>query len=419
MIKKTLALILCALLLLSMCACGSPSAEKLDQLMTSLEKVQDALDTYTARANRPVSVETAEDFNWNGKTEVWFLLPGDMPSDMLLVSSAISSMCQANGWTYTRHQFGPEAGTALSLLKAAIASGEVGAIVYTGLTDYLAEFVQAAANAGIIILCLDPNSSASTAGSIDIPYAQMGTQAVALLDNWCRQNGFAPKEGNLLPVAVNLYGESDPAAPWPAAVLTALENSGTYFKCRMGVVYDGNNIFNAAYLWARDVMAGVPDTRLFCCYTPEAAYGVCYYLEQYAADHELDLADFCVVWCGEDGESQTYLSVAREDDSYTAARGYTTWGDDPWTTGSRIAYELLGIAHGTELPATLKQTYSFVAENGVEPPEEFGGWLWGTNAVSDVTVYASFADSEDGILAKVRTPMTDIVDLRENTEEAE
>lgn len=419
MLQKILALLLSILMLLSLCACGSSAEARLEEILNDVRAIQNTLDTYIDQTTRPVHVNTAEDFQWNGKTSVWFLLPGDVSSDLLLISSAISSMCQANGWTYTRHHLGPETGTALSLLKAAIASGDVGAIVYTKLTDYLAEFVQAAADAGIIVLCLDPDTTAPTAGSIHIPYAQMGTQAVAMLNHWCEETNYVPADGSLLPVAVNLYGESDPASPWPSAVLAALEESDTYFKCRMGVVYDGDDIFNAAYLWARDVMEGVPDTRLFCCYTPEAAYGVCYYLEQYAAEHELDLADFCVVWCGEDAESQTYLSVAREDDSYTAARGYTIWGDDPYTAGSRIAYELLGIAHGTELPAGLKETYDFVSDNGVSVPDEFGGWLWGEHAVSDVTVYASFADSENGILARVSTPMTDIVDLRENTEEAE
>lgn len=418
MIQKSLALILSLLMLMSLCACSTSQA-RLDELLADVQAVQETLDAYVDQASRPSYVETPEEFHWNGQTSVWFLLPGGVSSDLLLVSSAISSMCQANGWSYTRHHLGPETGTALSLLKAAIVSGEVGAIVYTKLTDYLSEFVQEAADAGIIVLCLDPDSSAPAAGSIDIPYAQMGTQAVSMLRQWCEANDYIPAEGTLLPVAVNLYGESDPASLWPSAVLTALEDSDIYFKCRMGVVYSGDDIFNAAYLWARNVMAGVPDTRLFCCYTPEAAYGVCYYLEQYAADHELDLADFCVVWCGMDEESQTYLAVARENASYTAARGYTTWGDDPYTSGARIAYELLGIAHGAALPAGLKDTYAFVSENGVAVPEEFGGWQWGKHAVSDVTVYASFADSENGILTRVSTPMTDIVNLTPETEEAE
>ncbi len=420
MLHKILALILSLWMLLSLCACGSASQDQLEELLVRVQTAQETLNAYIDQATRPDHVDTAEDFCWNGQTSVWFLLPGDMSPDMLLVSSAMASMCQANGWTYERKELGPETGTALSLLKAAIASDEVGAIVYTRLTDYLADFVQQAADAGIVILCLDPDTTAPVAGSIEVPYAQMGAQTVAMLHRWCEETGYAPEEDRL-PVAVNLYGESGLSAPWASAVLTALEESELFFTCRTGLTYEGDDLFNAAYIWARTTLAGRPDIRLFCCREPQAAYGVCYYLEQYAADHELDLADFCVVWCGEDEESQTYLSVARENDSYTAARGYTLWGDDPWTTGSRMAYELLGIAHGAELPATLEETYSYVAENGVEIPEEFGGWLWGRSGFSDVLVYTSFAESEDGLPKRVSTPMTDIVNLlpQEEEEEAE
>lgn len=419
-LKAAISLALALLLVFSMTACGTATDSSLDQLQADVLALQESLEAYLKKEYGPKPVQTAADFEWNGKTEAWFLLPSQVSPDYLLISDAVSAMCQANGWTYDRKEVGPETGTALSLLKAAIASGDVGAIIYTGLTEYLADFVQQAANEGIIVLCLDPQTPTPTAGSIVVPDAAMAREAVALMESWCYAADYLPQEGNRLPVAVNLYGESDLKADWPAALLSAIGEGDLFFKCRTGIIYDeSSTIFDAAYLWARDIMAAVPETRLFCCYTPEAAYGVCYYLEQYAADNELDLADFCVVWNGKDADSQTYLTVAREDASYTAARGCVTAGDDAWTTGSLLAYELLGIAHGTDLPATLEETYASLAENGVTAPERFGGWLWGEDAFCGITVYASFAEKDDLILAEVSTPMTDIVDLSEPAEETD
>lgn len=420
LLQAAIALFLALLLITSLVSCHMPTEPRLDQLQADVLALQESLDVYLDKTYGPQPVQTAEDFKWNGRTEAWFLLPSQVSPDYLLVSDAVSAMCQANGWTYDRKQFGPEAGTALSLLKAAIASGDVGAIVYTGLPEYLTPFVQQAANEGIIVLCLDSEFSAPTAGSIAVPAAKMAQETVDLLEYWCLENAYLPESEQRLPVAVSLHGASSAKADWPAALLDIIETSDLFSKGRIGVAYEeGDTLFNAAYLWTRDVMEDEPETRMFCCYTPEAAYGVCYYLEQYAADNELDLADFCVLWNGEDDDSQTYLSVAREDDSYTAARGYVISGDDAWTTGAMLAYELLGIAHGTELPATLEETYASPAENGVTVPEYFGGWRWGEDALRGITVYASFAEKDDLLFAKVTTPMTDIVDLTTPIEEPE
>lgn len=421
--RKLIALALTALMLLSLCACGA-SQEKMDALLLELEAAQAALEEYEYDLTAPEHIQSAEDFRWNGKTEAWFLLPSEVSPEMLLVSSAIGSMCQANGWTYERKELGPETGTALSLLKAAIAAGDVGAIVYTSLSEYLADFVQTAADEGIIVLCLDPDSPAPVAGSIDIPYAQMGLEAINTLAAWCERAGYVPAEGEQLPVAINIYGTGDPQHELAAAMLSAIDASETLFKCRLGTVpeTDSGDIFAEAYLWARQIMSGVPELRLFCCDTPEAAYGVCYFLEQYAADNELDLAEFCVIWVGEDADSETYLTVALEDDSYTAARAYVTCGDDGWTTGSRLGYELLGIAYGVALPTNLETTYVTLCENGVVQPETFGGWKWGQNALSGVTVYSTFAETEDRVFLRLEMPLSDIIDLNVNpdmtTEEA-
>ena len=420
LLQTGFALILAFVLLLSLTACRISTESRLDEIHAEVLALQESVDIYLDNTYGPTPVQCAEDFEWNGITEAWFLLPSQVSPDHLIVSNTVSAMCQANGWTYERKEVGPGTGTALSLLKAAIAAGDVGAILFTELPEYMAPFVQQAADEGIIILCLDPGSPAPVAGSIAVPAEKMAEQAVMLLESWCLEKEYLPEEEQRLPVAVSLHGANSAKAEWPAALLDRLAASGLLAKNRIGMaVEEGDTVFNAAFVWARSVMTDKPDTRLFCCYTPEAAYGVCYYLEQYAADHELDLADFCVVWNGEDTDSQAYLTVAREDNSYTAARGYVTTGDDAWTTGAMLTYELLGIAHGTDLPATPDETYAFPAENGVAAPEYFGGWLWGEKALSGITVYAGFAEKDDLIFANISTPMIDIVDLSENTAEAE
>ena len=415
--RKTIALALAALMLLSLCACGV-SETKLNELQSKLNTLQISINQYESSLTGQPAVQSAEDFIWNEKTEAWFILPTNVTPDMLLVSGALGAMCQVNGWTYERKEVGPLSGTTQSLIKAATASGDVGAIIYTTLSDYLIPFVQDAADAGIIVLCLAPESPAPVAGGIDIPYAQIGTETVAAITDWCSRTDYEPPEGERLPVAVNIYGSGDATHPLSTALLDAIDGTDILFKSRLGVTVGSEDIFQAAFLWARAMMESVPDLRIFCCDTPQAAYGVCYYLEQYAADMALDLADFCVIWCGEDEDSETYLSVAREDDSYTAARGYVTWGDDGWTTGSRLGCQLLGIAYGTELPASLDDTYLTLRENHVTQPEIFGGWEWGARAFCGVTAYASFAESEDGVLARAEMPLSDVVNLIPTDEEA-
>lgn len=413
--RKLIATTLVVLMLLSLCACGVPE-EKLDELDTKLNGLHLSINEYRTSLTQEPAVLEAEDFIWNGQTEAWFLLPSDVSPDTLLASAALGSMLQANGWTYERKEFGPQSGTALSLIKAATAAGNVGALIYTKLSDYLVPFVQAAADAGIIVLCMDPESPGPIAGTIDIPCERIGREAVNALISWCEDRDYLPPEGERLPVAVNIYGSGSPSHPLAAAILDAADESGILFKSRLGVVPEDEDLFQAAFLWARHIMDAIPDLRLFCCDTPQTAYGVCYYLEQYAADNELDLADFCVIWCDEDADSETYLSVARENASYTAARGYVAWGDDGWTTGSRLGCQLLGIAYGTALPASLDDTYLILRENHVTQPEVFGGWLWGERAFCSVTVYTSFAESEDSILAYAEMPLSDIVDLSETEE---
>lgn len=406
---KTIALVLAALMLLSLCACSSRD-EQLDQILRQVDSLQIALNQYTSYLTGEPAVQTAEDFVWNGKTTAWFLLPTDVSPDMLLVSGALGAMCQANGWTYERKELGPDIGTAPSILKAATVSGDVGAVVYTTLSDYMAPLVQAAADAGIIVLCLDPGSSCPVAGTIDIPYDRIGTEAIAAILAWCAETGYAPTEERL-PVAVNIYGSRNPIHALTLSLLSAIGETDILRNSQLGVSPADDDLFQSAYLWTRGLMESTPELRIFFCDTPDAAYGVCYYLEQYAADHALDLTDFCVLWCGEDADSQTYLSVARENSAYTAARGYVTWGDDGWTTGSRIGCQLLGIAYGTDLPASLDDTYLPLRENHVAQPDIFGGWEWGARCFSGITVYTSFAESADGVLARVDMPLSDVVNL--------
>lgn len=410
-----LALLLCLGFLLSLASCNA-AGPKLDEIQADLLDIQQSVEEYQALSSTPTPVKSAEDFRWNGQTEVWFLLPEQVSPEHLIVSDVISAMCQTNGWTFDRK----ETGTAQELLKEAIAAGDVGAFVCADLTGLRDSLVQQAANEGILFLCLSAGDNAPIAGSVSDATEELAAQTIALLDSWCRQTNALPEEETALPLAVSLHGASSAKDSWPAALLDALDESNLFFPDRIGLACEEDDtIFNAAYLWARSVMAENPETRLFCCYTPEAAYGICYYLEQYAADEELDLADFCVVWNGEDEDSQTYLTVARENASYTAARGYVSSDNDAWATGTMLGYELLGIAYGTELPATPEETFTIPAQNGVAVPDHFGGWLWGERALRGVNVYASFAEKDDLLLTAVPIPMTDLIDLSVPAEEAE
>jgi hypothetical protein len=412
--RKFLALVLAVFMMLSLCGCGRASQEQADALLESLKLTQQTLNSYAAlrtdRAEDVFHVQTAEDFHWNGPSTVWFILPLNASPDDIVAADAMGAICQACGWTYEKRELGSKDGTPLALLKQALLDNSVGAMVFTQLSDYTADLVQAAADAGIIVLCLDENSSAAVAGSVVEDEAALGQATYGLIADWAAQSGLEVTEQEpKLAVAINAYEEPDGESTWFGALRQQLADSDTLYELDAEPLSASDDLFNSAYLWARSTMKDNPQTRIFCCYTPAAAYGVCYYLEQYAADQELDLADFCVVWVGQDEDSSTYLSVAQESSSYTAARGYVQAEDSPWITGARLAHQILGIAYGAQLPVSLEEAFAVLSENGLSIPSDFDGWQWGMDAVMGVTAYASFDTGEDFVHARDDRPLSDIM----------
>lgn len=84
----------------------------------------------------------------------------------------------------------------------------------------------------------------------------------------------------------------------------------------------GNDSQNSGYAWAENMMTANSDLRIFVFYEPDCMVGVVSYLEKYAAEKGLDLADFCVVNCYVDSATQEELELAISDPHATAFKGY-------------------------------------------------------------------------------------------------
>jgi hypothetical protein len=395
--RKLLALALAAILLLALCGCGATQAQA-DALLESLYQAQQSLNTYaalhTGQAQEEFHVQRPEDFQWNGQTQLWFLLDDNASPEELVMADALASLCQSGGWEGVKQEL--KDSSVQALLEQAISAGDVGALVCPQLTASDRAAVQAAADAGIILLTLEADCTLPVAGSVTVDEEALGSTTYDLLSAWVAQSDLETGEAEL---AVAVYtGGTD--SLWLQALAQRLVESDTLYMYAAETDRSDEAPFNAAYLWARQILAENSGLRLFCCPSPETAYGVCYYLEQYAADQELDLSDFCVVWNGQDEDSDTYLSVARESSDYTAARGYVLAQDDAWAAASRLAQQVWGLAYGPELPVSISQAFAPLTENGHDLPEDFTGWQWGLAAPLGISTYASFAPGDDLLLTR-------------------
>lgn len=301
------------------------------------------------------------DFVWNGNKEVWSVLPTTNAEGLVMINDFMGALLEADGWIYSKKDAMLDPTAQVSFVEDAIASGRVGALMVAAMSvEMLQTSIEEATAAGIIVVYLGAQPTAyDINGCVYTAYELTGMWAVEVAESWVKQNidNLATNAEGKVPVALDVYEEIQDGQYRSNAMRGRTEESDVLYIYNENQSY-GENATTVAYNWAENMMTANPDLRVFVCYEPEAMIGVCDYLEQYAAEKGLDLADFCVVCCYEDATTREFYSNAVADPSSTAFKGYVTYGDagdvaaygeaaSMQATGAKLAEEIMGAADGT------------------------------------------------------------------------
>ena len=103
--KKILSMLLAAVMLLSMAACGTTAAKPTDAPAASGE------------------------FKWNGQKEVWSILPVTTAEGLVWINDTMGAIMQAEGFTYVKKDAQGNPSNQVTFVEDAIAAKNVGALM--------------------------------------------------------------------------------------------------------------------------------------------------------------------------------------------------------------------------------------------------------------------------------------------------
>ena len=311
--KKFVALLLALIMALSLVACGEKAP------------VEDAGTPDDA----PV---TSEGFVWNGQKEVWAVLPVSGVPGLSWNTDFAGVFMEKLGWTYVSKDAQGDPSNQVSLIEDAIAAGNVGALIVPAMVAPMLQDVCARAyDAGIAIAFLGAKADYPIAGCVYTLYSVAGTYAVQVAEDWVKQR---VAEGGNVPtnadgkyeVAVDTYYDIEDGIFKSNAFVGTVDESDILVGVSNTTSY-GNAPVETAYNNASAVLAANPDCRIFIAYEPDEAMGMNAYIEDYAAQNGLDLADFCVVPAyAMDATFQEMWAEVQADHSANAIKGYSTYG---------------------------------------------------------------------------------------------
>ena len=308
--KKFLALILALVMALSLVACGQQAP------------TDDGAGTDTP----------TEDFVWNGQKEVWSVLPVSGVPGLSWNTDFAGIRMEKLGWTYVSKDAQGNPANQISLIEDAIAAGNVGALIVPAMDAAMLKDVCARAyEAGIAVAFLGAKADYPIAGAVYTLYSVAGTYAVQVAEDWVKQR---VAEGGNIPtnadgkyeVAVDTYYDIEDGIFKSNAFVGTVDESDILVGVSNTTSY-GNAPVETAYNNASAVLAAHPDCRIFIAYEPDEAVGINSYIEDYAAQNKLDLADFCVVpGYAMDATFQEMWAEVQADHSANAIKGYATFG---------------------------------------------------------------------------------------------
>ncbi len=351
--KKLLALVLAAVMCLSLCACaGSADNAKIDEILSTVQAMQAQLDALTggepaeAPADAPADepAEPAEeggqaapadkvtvDFEWNGQKEVWSVLPTTGAEGLVLINDAMGAVMEAEGFNYVKKDAQGDPAAQVQFIEDAIAAGNVGAIMCAAMdVDLLQDVVLQALEAGIAVAYLGAEPvNYGVSGCVYTAYEITGMYAVQAAEDWVLNSGanVPTNADGKYEIAVDTYYGIADGVYRSRAVLGTIEKSENLALVAETTSY-GNDAYSTAYSNATDVLGANPDCHIFIAYEPEEAMGAADAIAAYCETNSLSVADYCVIPCyAEDTAFTEMYNASLEDASANAIKGYSTYGD--------------------------------------------------------------------------------------------
>lgn len=357
--KKVIALVLAALMMLSLAACGSSvDAGKLDEILSTVQSLQAQLDALTAgdAAEAPAAdeAETAEepvetaasdkitvDFTWNGQKEVWSVLPTTGAEGLVMINDAMGAVMEGEGWTYVKKDAQGDPTAQVQFIEDAIAAGNVGAIMCAAMSvELLQDVVIDALEAGIAVAYLGAEPTAyGVSGCVYTAYEITGMYAVQAAEDFALNSGadIPTTADGKYEIAADTYYDIQDGVYRSRAIIGTIEKSDNLVLVSETSSY-GQDAYTTAYNNATDVLNAHPDCHLFIAYEPEEAMGAADAIAAYCEDNGLSVADYFVAPCY--AEDSTFTGMYEEslaDASANAIKGYATYGDAPVPYGDDAA----------------------------------------------------------------------------------
>ena len=357
--KKLIALALAVLMMFSLCACGASDAQ-LDEILATVQGIQAQLDAMTVE-EAPAEEAAAEeaspaekivvDFEWNGQTEVWSVLPTTGAEGLVWINDAMGAVMEGQGWTYVKKDAQGDPTAQVQFIEDAIAAGNVGAIMCAAMSvELLQDVVIEALEAGIAVAYLGAEPTAyGVSGCVYTAYEITGMYAVQAAEDWVTKR---VEEGGNVPtnadgkyeVAIDTYYDIADGV-YRSNAMEGTVNASEILALVSNTTSYGQNAYTDAYNNATDVLGANPDCHIFIAYEPEEAMGAADAIANHCEVNGLDLADYCVIPCyAEDTTFTEMYNASLEDNAANAIKGYSTYGDAAMPYGDDTA-AVLGVSY--------------------------------------------------------------------------
>ena len=347
--KKLIALLLALVMVFALAACGS--------------------------GNTPGN-ESGE-FKWNGQKEVWSILPTTNAEGLIWINDTMGAVMQAHGFTYVKKDAQGNPANQVTFVEDAIAAGNVGCLMIAAMdVTLLKDVVEQAVSKGIAVAMLGAEpTDYEIAGCVYTAYEITGQWAVEAAEDWVLKR---VAEGGNIPtnaegkyeVACDIFTDITDGVYRSNAIVGTVDKSEHLVRVATNTSY--NDGYSKAYNNTQDILGANPDCHIFIAYEPQLALGMADAIAEHCELNGLDLADYCVIPCyGEDTTfSEIYPQVV-EDHSFSAIKGYSTYGDAPLPYGDAAKTVITADYDAVEAYA---KSIPALAEMPVMLPPFFTGW---------------------------------------------
>ena len=356
--KKILAMLLAVAMMVCMfAACGT--SESAPAETSSAAPAESAAAEAPASEAAPAEGETAEAapaaFTWNGQKEVWSILPTTSADGLVWINDTMGAIMEAEGFTYVKKDAQGNPANQVTFVEDAIAAGNVGALMIAAMSvDMLQDVVGQALEAGIAVAYLGAEpTNYGISGCVYTAYEITGMWAVKAAEDWAAkreaEGGNVPKNADgKYEVACDIYTDIVDGIYRSNGICGTVDASETLVRVSTTTSYSEG--YNAAYANTEDILAANPDCHIFIAYEPQLALGMNDALTAHCEMNGLDLADYCVVACyGEDTTFTEVYEATVADPSYSAIKGYSTYGDP-------------AMPYGDEAKAAVGKSYDAMAK---------------------------------------------------------